>query len=79
MGEALGALHAGVLYEADSAVEACGSPGEVASNPSLGHRYRTYLTPSEKDDDEPLFPHIRKMARLWRELGRTRCARQRHG
>lgn len=57
VGEALGALHAGVLYEADSAVEACGSPGEVASNPSLGHRYRTYLTPSEKDDDEPLFPH----------------------
>jgi hypothetical protein len=37
--------------------EACGSPGEVANDPMLGHRYRTYLTADEKDSEELLFPH----------------------
>ena len=41
----------------DDGSEACGSPGEVANDPTLGHRYRTYITDDERSMNELQVPH----------------------
>lgn len=43
--------------------EACGSPAEVANDPTLGHRYRTYLNADEKTFAELDFPHSNNEAK----------------
>ena len=53
-----------VIAAASDAVQACGSPGEVASEPTLGHRYKVYMGPEEEATEEQLYPHGRDNGKM---------------
>jgi len=44
----MAALHNAIGTRLDSGFEACGSPGEVANDPTLGHRFQIYLSDANR-------------------------------